>query len=370
MTDKKLTVLGIVAIIMVILVGVQSGLMNQKAPAPTQQGFLMQGLNTDSVAIILISAGDSQVTLTRDGDAFTIANNDDYPAMTSQVNDMLAQCLDIKTLELVTSNPSNHKEIGVTEDSARYVVKFVNANNEPLAGILISETNPDTKNAFARLLSSDDVYLIENIPWLYTNPGDYIDKQILKVNQAEIVSVDVSTVSGDYKLQRAGGTGDIEVADMPDGVDVDIELARKVFAALTEFAFSKVQKADAVKLDFTTTYKCTLKDTTVYTISIARKKDSFFATCGAEFMDQSQVKMERGVVESEEQLKSKEAKLLAKRAAENFDKLHAGWVYEIPAFYAENLTKHLSDLLKEQVPTETSDDISENISDVESLMQM
>ena len=38
MTEKKLTVLGIVAIEMVILVGVQSGLLHKKAVAPISQG--------------------------------------------------------------------------------------------------------------------------------------------------------------------------------------------------------------------------------------------------------------------------------------------------------------------------------------------
>ena len=50
MNDKKLTILGIVAIAMVILVGVQSGLLRKKAPAPAARGYLVQGLNTDSVA--------------------------------------------------------------------------------------------------------------------------------------------------------------------------------------------------------------------------------------------------------------------------------------------------------------------------------
>ena len=89
--------------------------------------------------------------------------------------------------------------------------------------------------------------------------------------------------------------------------------------------------------------------------------------------------MDRGVVESDDQLKAKEAKLLAKAAAMDFDRLHAGWVYEIPAFVAENMTKHLSDILKETPvkPTgennpipEPENDLSENPTDIESLMQM
>ena len=382
MTDKKLTVLGIAAIAMVILVGIQSGLLNKRPAAPASQGYLLQGLSTDAVATILIGASADQVILTRKGTAFTVVSLDDYPAKTDQVNGLLTQCLDIKTLELITSNPANHAEIGVTQDTARYVLKFVDANNEPLAGLLISETNPDTGNAYAKLLSSDDVYAITNVPWLYTTAGDYLEKLLLNVDQPNIESVTVTTASGDYTLQPMGTAGEVTVADLPAGVDVDAALAKKVFTALGNLRFTEVRTAAAEKLDFTFFYKCTLKDTTVYTISIARRAASFFIKCDAEFMDRSQVKMQRGVVESDEELKKKEAKLLAKQAVDKFNKLHTGWVYELPAFQAENMTKHLSDLLKQppQLPVaptgennpvkEPSNDISENLSDVEAVLEM
>ncbi len=379
MTDKKLTVLGIAAIVMVVLVGIQSGLLKKGPAAPAGQGYLLQGINTDAVATILIGASADQVILTRKGTAFTVVSLDDYPAKTDTVNELLTQCLDIKTLELITSNPANHAEIGVTENTARYVIKFADSSNQPLAGLVISETNPDTGNAYAKLISSDDVYAITNVPWLYTTAGDYIEKLLLKVDQPNIESVTVTTPSGDYKIEPAGDTGEVTVVDLPAGVDVDTALAKKVFTALGDLRFTEVRTTAAEKLDFTTSYKCTLKDTTVYTISIARRAASFFIKCDADFMDRSQVKMQRGVVESDEELKAKEAKLLAKQAADKFDKLHTGWVYELPAFQAENMTKNLSDLLKQKpiAPTgennpvkEQSNDISENLSEVEAVLEM
>ncbi|MCK5564414.1 MAG: DUF4340 domain-containing protein [Planctomycetes bacterium] len=388
MTDKKLTVLGIVAIAMVILVGVQSGLQNKMPAAPTGQGYLLQGLSTDAVATILIGVSADQVILTRTGTAFTVVSASDYPAKTDQVNDLLTQCLDIKTLELITSNPANHAEIGVTEDTARYVLRFADADSQQLAGLLISETNPNTGNAYAKLLSSDDVYAIANVPWLYTTAGDYIEKLLLNVDQADIESVTVTTASGDYTL-IPGASGEVTVADIPAGVDVDADLAKKVFTALANLRFTEVQTADAQKLDFINTYKCTLKDTTVYTVSIARRAASFFIKCDADFMDKTQVKMQRGVKDTDEELKAKEAKLLANQAADKFDKLHTGWVYELPAFQAENMTKNLSEMLKEKpkLPKpqpeagtkrtdenhplkQPSDDISENLAEVEAILEM
>jgi hypothetical protein len=52
-------------------------------------------------------------------------------------------------------------------------------------------------------------------------------------------------------------------------------------------------------------------------------------------------------VESEEELKKKEAKLLAMEEARNFTTRHTGWIYEIPEWKAKNLTMKLPDLLED-----------------------
>ena len=373
MTDKKLTILGIVAIVMVLLVGLQSGLIKKGNVTPTQQGYLIQGLNTDNVASVLIGAGEDQVILTRDDSQFVIANKDDYPAQTKQVNDLFAQCLDVKTLELVTGNSKNHQEIGVTETAARYTVKFLDSKNELLTGLFISSTNPETSNVFARLISSDDVYQIENAPWLYTKPLDYVDKLLMGVNSEGVSSVIVSTPSDNYTLKAINGSEDIALENIPEDKSLKQDVAKQVFSALTNIRFNDVRKASsASELDFDSTYTCRLEDSTVYTISVARQKNTFFIKCNIEFTDKTEVTMNTNVVDSEDELKAKEAKLLAKEAARDFAKKHTGWIYEIPAFQAENLTKKLSDLLEEKTEPKQDEmtEVLDNLSDARSVFDM
>jgi Domain of unknown function (DUF4340) len=362
MTDKKLTILGVIAIVMVILVGLQSGLIKKGNVTPTQQGYLIQGLNTDNVASILIGAGEEQVILTRADSRFVIANKDDYPAQTKQVNDLFAQCLDVKTLELVTGNSKNHQEIGVTETTARYVIKFLDSKNELLTGLFISSTNPETSNVFARLVLSDDVYQVENAPWLYTKPLDYVDKLLMGVNSDGISSVTVATPSDDYTLSAIDGSENIAFENITEDKSLKQDVAKQIFSAITNIRFSDLQKVSlASDLDFDSTYTCRLEDSTIYTISIARRKNTFFIKCDAEFTDKTEVTMNPNAVHSEEELKAKEAKLLAKEAARDFAKKHTGWIYEIPAFQAENLTKKTSDLLEEK--TEPKQDEITNVLD-------
>jgi hypothetical protein len=64
------------------------------------------------------------------------------------------------------------------------------------------------------------------------------------------------------------------------------------------------------------------------------------------FTDKTLVTKERSV-ESEEELKKKETKLLAKDNVRTFSEKNAGWIYEIAQGQADNMTKEVDDLLED-----------------------
>ena len=103
-------------------------------------------------------------------------------------------------------------------------------------------------------------------------------------------------------------------------------------------------------------YMCRLKDSTVYALRIAQKEDKTYVSCVAEFTDKTPVEKasvnQGGEVESEEELKKKEAKLLARDNATKFTAKHQGLVYEIADWKAKNLTKELADLIEDEEKTE------------------
>ncbi len=89
-------------------------------PEKDQIAYLIQGLDPDQVARITIGKPGQEVILNRRGANFVVANLDNYPALTSEINKLITTCLDIQTAELYTDNPENHKDLGVTEDKAHY----------------------------------------------------------------------------------------------------------------------------------------------------------------------------------------------------------------------------------------------------------
>ena len=365
MSDKKLTILGIVAVIMVVWAVIQSRVSNRTKAESSEPAYLIQGLDTGEIGSIVLGTGEEAVTLKREQGRFVVANKDNYPAKTSEINSLLSKCLEIKRQELVTDNPANHADLEVTEDKARSVVKLMTPepNSVVLAGVAVGKTEELGKGTYVRLLSNDPdlsnkVYVASSSPWFSTGATSYLDQELVSVKQEDIESVMTNSPSGPYTLKQKEGSEDVILENMPAGKKLKTSDAKSVFTALTSLRFDDVMKKPA-DLTFDKQYLCRLKDSTIYALSIAQKDEKIYITCSADFTDTTPVEKaplnQGGEVESEEELKKKEAKLLAKDKAKEFTGKHEGWVYEISDWKAKNLTKPLADLLEDEEKPEAKD---------------
>src|SRR3972149_1646217 len=140
MSNKKLGILAIVAVVMVIWAVTQSRQAGRPKPSAGVSTYLIQGLDPDLIGRIVIGKGDKAVTLQRRGKGFEVASKENYPADIKSINDLITGCMDIKTTQLASSTPANHADLGVTEDKAPNVIrffKFVDNNEVLLTGLLV-----------------------------------------------------------------------------------------------------------------------------------------------------------------------------------------------------------------------------------------
>ncbi len=365
MSNKKLTILGIVAVVMVLWAVVQSRISNRPGAEPDRPVYLIQGFDPSGVDSIVIGTGEDAFTLKNQRGNFVVADKDNYPAKTSEINSLITKCLDIQTSEFVTDNPANHEDLEVTEEKARSVVKFMKAdpNSSLLTGIVVGKTKELGQGTYVRLLSSNTassnkVYVTSNAPWFGGDEMNYIDQELIAVKKEDIKSVTVSLPSGPYTLATKEGSQDVVLENIPAGKKLKSSEAQSVFTALTSLRFDDVNKISP-DMAFEKQYMCRLKDSTVYALRIAQKDDKTYVNCVAEFTDRTPVEKasidQGGEVESEEELKKKEAKLLARDNATIFTTKHQGWVYEIADWKAKNLTKELADLIEDEEKPEESD---------------
>lgn len=362
MSSKKLTILGIIAVLMIIWAVVQSQISNKPTSGPDIPAELIQGLDPADIGSIVLGTGKDAVTLKRQGSGFVAANKDNYSADASKINDLITSCLDIKTVELYTDNPANHENLEVTEENARNVIKFLKPDSELLVGVVIGKSKEQGQGTFVRLASSNKVYVTLESPWIRDDPMDYIEQELTSIEREDIEAVTVSSPNEVYTLKKNDEDESIILENLPEGKKLRSGVHNSVFNALTNLRFDDVKKGPAAdkELTFDKQFVCRLKNSTVYTIKIAQKDNKTYVTCDAEFTDKTPVTKTKGEVESEEELKKKEAKLLARDKAEEFSEKHRGWIYQIPDYKAENLTKKLSDLIEDvEKPEEKSEEKSE-----------
>ncbi|MFQ5688147.1 MAG: DUF4340 domain-containing protein [Candidatus Scalindua sp.] len=358
MNNKKLIILGIITVCMIAWAIVQSYIANRPRAEAGKSAYLIQGLDPANIDSIVIGTGESEVALKRNSSHFVVTNKDNYPAESGDINSLIASCLDIKIDELFTDNPSNHKDLGTTEEEAKYVVKFLKPGSELLVGVIVGKDKEQGHGTFVRMIPGNKVYVTLDCPLIKDHALDYIDRGLVSVDRKNIESVTVSSSDETYTLKAKDDGDGIILENQPPGKKLNDSNCENVFAALNNLRFEDVKKASSTVegLNFNRQFVCRLRDSTVYTMKIAQKDDKTYTKCQADFTDKTPVTKEQGVVESEEELKKKEVKLFAKDKAEEFSSKHDNWVYEISESDAGNLVKKLSELFEDEKKEETEGD--------------
>jgi Domain of unknown function (DUF4340) len=359
MSNRNLSILGFAAAAMVALAVVVAGIGDKPFAKKDQTAYLIQGLDPDQVARITIGKPGEEVILNRRGANFMVANLDNYRARPGEINKLFTTCLDIQTSELYTDNPANHKDLGVTEPNAAVLVKFYKAASADktdlslITGLIVGKEKQKGRGiGYIRRVDDNKVYVAAaQIPMIKKQAMDYVEQGLTSVKREDINSVTVSCPNDTYLLLPGDDDQTVILENLAEGKKLNNTIANRVFTALASLSFEDVNTESSKRgLQFDRRYLCRLKDTTVYSVWLAKDGDLWFAKCDAQFADQTPVTKTQGEVESDEQLKIKETKLIARDAAEEFSETHKGWVYQIPDYMAANLTRTSAELLESGKP--------------------
>lgn len=359
MNNKKLAILGIAAVLFAVA-AVWVNRMEQSAQTSNLTNSpLIGGLDIEAVASIQVvgEKGADKVTLKRSEGRFVVIEKENYPASNAKVNELINACVDMRTAELQSDDPAFHEDLGVTDQKAKFKITFADSQDKPIVSLLISNPPAEGKQeVFARLESDDKTYLVLESPYIQTKPLDYVDGQLMQTEAAKISEVALTDPNGTSYTLKAGEGDTVVLSDMPAGKQFKGTDYRQVFGAISGLRFDDVAAMSDVYKDlkFGSKYVCTLKDSTVYTLELAKKDGKNFMKMTAEFTDKTPVTIEKGGSESEEVLKAKETKLLASDAAGAFAKKHAGWLYILPDSKFTELTKAKGALL-EDIPAKPAD---------------
>ena len=345
MSNTKLTVLGILAAVMVIAAVVVQSDRRGQSSVSDGPSYLIQGLEPDNIGSIVVGSGEDALTLKRSGRSFVIVNKDNYPAMANRVSGVLTSCLDIETTELVTSDEGNYADLGVTEENAQAIVKFLDAEGKVITGLILGKNKEGAEGGYVRRTDSSDVYFTLSTPWVRNDAVGYMDTTLTELATDDIVSVTVDGDDGNYALVKDAASGDIVLEGMAEGKQFTGTVYKDVFNALKSLSFADVQ-AGTDGLEFDRSYSCTMKDSTLYKLKIAKKGEDFYVQIGAVYTG-GEIGKDMTRVETDEELKAKEQKLLAKESAMKFAAKHQGWVYKLSSSAGQNLVKDIDDIIED-----------------------
>jgi hypothetical protein len=358
MNNKKLAILGIIAAVMLLWAVIQSQVSNNAQSASKGLSYLVSGVNVDEIDSIAVKADKDTLTFKRQADGFVVVNKDGYPAETKKINELMTDCLGIEVSQMVTDNPVNHQDLGVTEDKAKTVVTFIKPDASVLLEIIIGNTKENGQGTYIRLASSNKVYESTDIPFVDTDAANYVKKQLTALIRRDIEEVSFSSPNGKYVLKPLTDSDEVKLVDIPVGKELKQSEAKNVFTALSSLDFADVMKNPG-DLKFDRQYICKLFNSTEFTFNIASKEGKTYVSCLAVFTEGRPETIKKD--ETPEQLKEKEGKLLLDDKADDFTKRHMGWVYEIPAYKAKYLTTELSGLLEDKIVDEKNETPDPNV---------
>ena len=376
MSDKNLKILAIVAAVMVVLAVIQSRFANRTAILTKLDQPLIQGLDTSKIASIVLGQGEDTVTIKKMGKTYVVADKDNYPAQQVKINNLLVSVLDIKINEEFTSNPDNYEDLEVTEEKARNVVKFLDAQDNLLVGLIVGKRNYDQNVAYVRRLTPDEneskkVYTSSETPWLQSSATSYFDQDLYKVKKEDIARVTVAGPDGSYRLKMDENNKIVLQKPLPEGKKLKGTDYEQVFNAVTSLTFDDVRKESdkTADLKFDRAYVCERKDSTVTTFKLAKKDDKTYLKCESTFTEKVKaIDLQKA---TPEEIEAHDTKLKALEASQKFSKKHAGWIYEVSSWKADNMTKSFDDLLedkkeeKKDTPAEEKTDNQDTTAPVE-----
>jgi hypothetical protein len=309
--------------------------------------YLLQGFNPGQITSVVIGTGNDAVELGRKGPRFVVSSKSGYPAVNSKVNALIRACTDIRTVNHVTDDPSNHGDLEVTEEKARSVVKFFRADPnkgaQMVTGVLVGKSESQTNEVYVRLADSNSVYTVKKAPQIRELALDYIEKEIVNIEKDQVVRVTVSSPEGSYTL-RVEDSNDaaITLDELPEGREIHDSNCSSVVSAFSYFSFSDLSKVSEMpELQFDRKYESELKNETVYAFEIATDDDKTYVKATAKYVG------DRLVIDDPEKREETALRLAASEDAKAFAAQHAGWVYEVSEWKAKHLMRNLDDLLEE-----------------------
>lgn len=336
---KRRTLVGLLAALAILAV-VAGVVLRGERPGSQAEDLLLPGLKeqlNNIQRIVVTGPGNAPIaTLERGANSWTVVERKNYPADVGRIRRNLLALAEARIIEEKTSDPAYYDRLGVQDLSAPAAggVQLTLTGGNDLPGVIIGLAPPGTSDlTYVRRAGEPSSWLITGKFDLGKNGGEWLDRALTDIPAGRIQSVTISHPGLEtVRISRAGtkekaakeGTTEFLVADVPAGRDLSYPgVGNGVASALADLQLENAQTKETLGANpgkpivarFVTTDGLTVE------ASAWRLAD------GTRFT----------FIASGDGPAGKEAAALNARLG--------GWVYTLPSYKAEQLTRRLQELL-------------------------
>nr|VFK64246.1 MAG: protein of unknown function (DUF4340) [Candidatus Kentron sp. TUN] len=393
------------ALALVTLVVVLAAIYVQRGPDETiiEERLLFPGLSEklNRIAQVRISKGESVVELRRQGEnAWSVPDRTEYPADLAKIHELLLGTAGLERLEQKTSNPERYGQLGlaevVSEEKGAMQITIQDEEGQSLADFFLGKRGMAKgrrarDEMYVRIRDEPVVWLVEgNLP--YGNKiTDWLQKDILTLDQARIRGVRITHPDGEEVIVRRNDreATNYQLIGLPEAAEPkSVYAINSIASSMANLQLQDVHSIKDLDLSVGKTgakVLLTTFDGMRITMETWQIDEDIFVRINAGF-DAALVHAEpkRNELQGEQdslQGKEKTIKIADAKKDENITKIQPSqpkwndtksvekeantlyarwrnWAYILPKYQLNNITKRMSDLIKE--PTAKSDHTAAN----------
>jgi len=234
--NRKQTILAVILAVQVVFLVVLKGpFSSAAATASTVQPFLPRLEKLAPTRLAIKSGEGKEVALRLKGDAWTLADMDDYPVDGSKVDTMLKDLRQLKVRRPVVTSSRFHDQLKVGDsDFERRVRIWDDAEGEPAVDFLVGNS-PNYRVSDVRREGDDDVYEVMGLSsWdLQADAGSWIDKKLVDVPPDEVTGLMVKNGNGTFQLEKVDGAWTVKAGAAAGKLDQGaVDSLVRAYAAL------------------------------------------------------------------------------------------------------------------------------------------
>jgi hypothetical protein len=321
---------------------------------------------------IALRSGGRTLTIARNADQWLIAEADNYPADLAKIRKLLLEVVDLKVIEEKTSNPERYATLGVQDPTADQTestaLEIKDAKGDQQVSLIVGKRqlsgaaggNP---GRYVRLAGKEQSLLVTGPLDAPADVASWLVAEVLNIDPARVGKVRIEHPDSGKVELNAADNGDMILANLPEGKEAKAPtVLNRMKDVLQNIRIENVMRGDAAALPAPHTVTTigtvdglivrvesgAIKDTTWVSFNFEYDPASAEAAHAAKTADAAKGDKAIDAKEDDAAVPEKSTLDVKKEVAELQLKT-AGWLFKLPDYQLELLTRTLDKLSQDKV---------------------